>query len=151
MLSIDFSFFIFIVLNIIFSRFILLLLSINCYPSLKVLFIRLIFMVQVESQNVKPNFVIIIADDLGFGDVSRLGNHSLATPNIDRIGQDGVTLRQHLSAASVCTPSRSAFLTGRYPIRSGMISIISLIISMTNNSLTIIVITHIFDICPTNH
>lgn len=66
-----------------------------------------------------PNFVLLVADDLGYGDVSILGNHSLPTPNIDRIGRDGVVLSHHLAAASVCTPSRSAFLTGRYPIRSG--------------------------------
>lgn len=69
--------------------------------------------------NSRPNFLIMIADDMGYGDVSLLGNHSLPTPNIDRIGQEGMILNQHLTAASVCTPSRSAFLTGRYPIRNG--------------------------------
>jgi arylsulfatase A-like enzyme len=68
----------------------------------------------------KPNFVILIADDLGIGDVSAFGNTSLMTPNIDRIAKEGVLLNHHIAAASVCTPSRSAFLTGRYPIRAGM-------------------------------
>ncbi|OTF77461.1 hypothetical protein BLA29_013560, partial [Euroglyphus maynei] len=67
-----------------------------------------------------PNFLLMMADDMGYGDVSLLGNRSLPTPNIDRIGHDGLILSQHLTAASVCTPSRSAFLTGRYPIRNGM-------------------------------
>ncbi|XP_077002656.1 arylsulfatase L isoform X2 [Tamandua tetradactyla] len=44
------------------------------------------------------------------------------TPNIDQLAKDGVMLTQHISASSVCTPSRAAFLTGRYPIRSGMVS-----------------------------
>nr|XP_027198407.1 steryl-sulfatase-like [Dermatophagoides pteronyssinus] len=70
--------------------------------------------------NSRPNFLIMVADDMGYGDVSLLGNHSLPTPNIDRIGREGMILNQHLTAASVCTPSRSAFLTGRYPIRNGM-------------------------------
>lgn len=66
-----------------------------------------------------PNIVLLIADDLGYGDVSALGNTTLLTPNIDRIGEEGVTLTHHLTAASVCTPSRAAFLTGRYPLRYG--------------------------------
>lgn len=69
-----------------------------------------------------PNFLLMMADDMGYGDVSLLGNRSLPTPNIDRIGHDGLILSQHLTAASVCTPSRSAFLTGRYPIRNGKFS-----------------------------
>lgn len=76
----------------------------------------------VGGQSTRPNFLILIADDLGIGDISIFGNDSLSTPNIDRIGQEGVVLSHHITAASVCTPSRSAFLTGRYPIRSGMAS-----------------------------
>ncbi|XP_071069036.1 arylsulfatase L-like isoform X2 [Dasypus novemcinctus] len=63
-----------------------------------------------------------MADDLGIGDIGCYGNGTIRTPNIDRLAKDGVMLTQHISAASVCTPSRAAFLTGRYPIRSGMVS-----------------------------
>uniref|UniRef100_F6UW23 Sulfatase N-terminal domain-containing protein n=2 Tax=Ornithorhynchus anatinus TaxID=9258 RepID=F6UW23_ORNAN len=70
----------------------------------------------------RPNIVLFLADDLGIGDLGCYGNDTLRTPNIDRLAQEGVRLTQHISAASVCTPSRAAFLTGRYPIRSGMIS-----------------------------
>ncbi|XP_066032553.1 arylsulfatase D-like isoform X2 [Chamaea fasciata] len=70
----------------------------------------------------KPNFLLILADDLGIGDVGCYGNDTIRTPNIDGLAKDGVRLTQHIAAAAVCTPSRAAFLTGRYPIRSGMAS-----------------------------
>uniref|UniRef100_A0A8D1RAR3 Sulfatase N-terminal domain-containing protein n=2 Tax=Sus scrofa TaxID=9823 RepID=A0A8D1RAR3_PIG len=68
----------------------------------------------------RPNFVLLMADDLGIGDPGCYGNKTLRTPNIDRLAGGGVKLTQHLAAAPLCTPSRAAFLTGRYPIRSGM-------------------------------
>ncbi|KAM6141185.1 arylsulfatase L isoform 2-T2 [Erethizon dorsatum] len=70
----------------------------------------------------RPNFLLLMADDLGIGDVGCYGNGTIRTPNIDRLAEEGVKLTQHIAAASVCTPSRAAFLTGRYPVRSGMIS-----------------------------
>ncbi|RWS04129.1 steryl-sulfatase-like isoform X1, partial [Dinothrombium tinctorium] len=70
----------------------------------------------------KPNFLILLADDLGYGDVGAFGNTTLPTPNIDKLASEGVKLTHHLTAASVCTPSRAALLTGRYPVRYGMAS-----------------------------
>lgn len=67
-----------------------------------------------------PNFVLIMADDLGVGDPGCYGNHTLRTPHIDRLAREGVKLTQHLAASPLCTPSRAAFLTGRYAVRSGM-------------------------------
>lgn len=63
----------------------------------------------------------MMVDDLGIGDLGCYGNTTLRTPNIDRLAQEGVRLTQHIAAAPLCTPSRAAFLTGRYPIRSGMV------------------------------
>ncbi|XP_019482651.1 PREDICTED: arylsulfatase H [Hipposideros armiger] len=71
------------------------------------------------TRNSRPNIVLLMADDLGVGDLGCYGNYTMSTPNIDRLAREGVKLTQHLAAASVCTPSRAAFLTGRYPIRSG--------------------------------
>ncbi|XP_070606975.1 arylsulfatase D-like isoform X2 [Erythrolamprus reginae] len=70
----------------------------------------------------RPNILLIMADDLGYGDLGCFGNNTIRTPNIDQLAKEGVKLTQHIAAASVCTPSRAAFLTGRYPIRSGMVS-----------------------------
>ena len=66
-----------------------------------------------------PNIVLLLADDLGIGDVGCFGNVTLRTPNIDRLATEGVKLTHFLAAGAICTPSRAALLTGRYPIRSG--------------------------------
>ncbi|KAM9320265.1 uncharacterized protein PAF06_004766 [Gastrophryne carolinensis] len=68
----------------------------------------------------KPNFVLLLADDLGIGDLGCYGNDTIRTPNIDKLAKEGVKLTQHIAAASLCTPSRAAFMTGRYAFRSGM-------------------------------
>ncbi|XP_035666553.1 steryl-sulfatase-like [Branchiostoma floridae] len=74
----------------------------------------------LSQQDVRPNFLLFMVDDLGYGDVGCFGNDTIRTPNIDRIASEGAKLTHHLAAASMCTPSRAAFLTGRYPVRSGM-------------------------------
>ncbi|XP_031517231.1 arylsulfatase D [Papio anubis] len=68
----------------------------------------------------RPNILLIMADDLGIGDLGCYGNNTLRTPNIDQLAEEGVRLTQHLAAAPLCTPSRAAFLTGRHSFRSGM-------------------------------
>ncbi|XP_048091111.1 steryl-sulfatase isoform X1 [Alosa alosa] len=70
----------------------------------------------------RPNFVLLMVDDMGIGDLGCYGNKTLKTPNIDRLAEEGVRLTQHIASAPLCTPSRAGFLTGRYPIRSGMVS-----------------------------
>lgn len=67
-----------------------------------------------------PNIIIIMTDDLGWGDISLNGSRLIKTPNIDRIGQEGIQLTDFYAGSNVCSPSRAALLTGRYPIRSGM-------------------------------
>jgi len=69
-----------------------------------------------------PNFVVILADDLGYGDLGCYGHPTIRTPNLDRMAIEGLRFTQFYCAAPVCTPSRAALLTGRLPIRSGMCS-----------------------------
>lgn len=68
----------------------------------------------------KPNFIVIFADDLGYGDLGCYGHPSIQTPNLDRLAAEGLRFTDFYSAAEVCTPSRAALLTGRYPLRNGM-------------------------------
>lgn len=68
----------------------------------------------------QPNFIVIFADDLGYGDLGCYGSPTIRTPNLDRMAAEGLRFTDFYSAAEVCTPSRAALLTGRYPIRSGM-------------------------------
>jgi len=66
------------------------------------------------------NFVIVFADDLGFGDLGVFGHPTIRTPNLDRMAHEGQKWTQFYVGASVCSPSRAALLTGRLPVRSGM-------------------------------
>src|SRR3954447_20105010 len=68
----------------------------------------------------KPNFIIILADDLGYGDLGCYGHPTIRTPHLDRMAREGQKWTTFYSAACVCTPSRAALLTGRLPIRSGL-------------------------------
>jgi arylsulfatase A-like enzyme len=69
-----------------------------------------------------PNVIIILADDLGYGDLGSFGHPTIATPNLDRMAREGLRFTQFYAAECVCTPSRAALLTGRLPIRNGMCS-----------------------------
>ncbi len=70
----------------------------------------------------KPNFIVIFADDLGYGDLGIFGNPVINTPHLDKMAVEGQKWTSFYVAAPVCTPSRAGLLTGRLPIRSGMCS-----------------------------
>lgn len=72
------------------------------------------------AQASNPNFVIIFADDQGYGDLSCFGSETIDTPNVDRLAQEGRKFTSFMVASPVCTPSRAALLTGCYPKRVGM-------------------------------
>lgn len=72
-------------------------------------------------KNAKPNIIYILADDLGYGDISSYGQQKFSTPNLDAMVANGMKLTQHYSGTSVCAPSRSSLMTGQHtghtPIR----------------------------------
>ena len=77
----------------------------------------------LQAQSRKPNVVLIYADDLGYGDLGCYGS-KIRTPNLDRLATEGMRFTQFLSANPVCSPSRAALLTGRYPTRVGIPSVL---------------------------
>tara|TARA_R110002049_G_scaffold285698_4_gene467000 strand:- start:132102 stop:135716 length:3615 start_codon:yes stop_codon:yes gene_type:complete len=68
----------------------------------------------------KPNFIVIFADDLGFGDISCYAPTGVKTPHLDTLAAEGFRSTDFFVPANVCSPSRAALLTGRYPMRCGM-------------------------------
>ncbi|MDR2326383.1 MAG: sulfatase [Acidovorax sp.] len=68
----------------------------------------------------KPNFIIILCDDLGYGDIQPTGGRLIPTPQLNRMAREGMVLTDYYAPQNLCTPSRAGLLTGRYPIRSGL-------------------------------
>lgn len=72
------------------------------------------------ASSTKPNFMIILADDVGVGDIGSWGAPTISTPNIDELARTGRKLTQFYAMAPICSPSRASLLTGRLPIRTGV-------------------------------
>src|SRR5947207_15544288 len=66
----------------------------------------------------RPNIVFILADDLGYGDLSCYGRPDYTTPVLDKMAKEGLRFTDNYASAPVCTPTRCAYMTGRYPHRS---------------------------------
>ena len=73
----------------------------------------------------KPNVVIILTDDQGYGDLGCMGAEELKTPYLDALAQNGIKFTSMYSASPVCSPSRAALLTGRYPANAGVRAILA--------------------------
>ncbi len=91
----------------------------------KIFLLISLFLVTVSCNNLntesRPNFIVIFVDDLGYGDLGSYGHPTIKTPTLDKLAYEGQKWTQFYSASSVCSPSRAALLTGRLPIRNGMI------------------------------
>ncbi|SHF49781.1 arylsulfatase [Arenibacter palladensis] len=68
----------------------------------------------------KPNVILILADDLGYSDISSYGSEDVETPNLDLLAKKGLRFTNYHTGASICSPSRAALLTGAYPQRTGL-------------------------------
>ena len=91
----------------------------------KIFLLISLFLIIVSCNNLntesRPNFIVIFVDDLGYGDLGSYGHPTIKTPTLDKLAYEGQKWTQFYSASSVCSPSRAALLTGRLPIRNGMI------------------------------
>ena len=70
----------------------------------------------------RPNVLLIVADDMGYGDFGVFSEGRVRTPHLDRLVGEGICLQQHYSASPICSPARAGLLTGRYPHRTGAIT-----------------------------
>jgi arylsulfatase A len=75
-----------------------------------------------QAQAARPNVVILLCDDLGYGDLGCFGHPAIKTPNLDKLARQGMRFTQCYAAAPVCSPSRAGLLTGRTPSRTGVYS-----------------------------
>ncbi len=80
----------------------------------------LVLFVPAASGQMRPNIVLMMADDLGWGDTGFNGNRVIKTPNLDQMSREGITFTRFYAASSVCSPTRGACLTGRHPYRYGV-------------------------------
>ena len=76
--------------------------------------------VEPAASAASPNVILFLADDLGYGDLGCFGHPTIQTPNLDAFAKEGIRLTQCYAASAVCSPSRSAILTGRTPHRNGV-------------------------------
>jgi arylsulfatase A-like enzyme len=75
------------------------------------------------AQGARPNILFILADDMGFSDLSVMGNRKVATPHLDRLAQQGVLMTRFYDAAPICSSSRAGFFTGRFPAEVSFVGI----------------------------
>jgi arylsulfatase A len=92
---------------------------INNYKFVHTWLLFFVLLISARAGAQRPNIVYILADDLGYGDISIYNPEGkISTPNIDRLARTGMRFTDAHTASAVCTPSRYAILTGRYPWRS---------------------------------
>ena len=86
---------------------------------LRAAFVFLALVVSASAR--KPNFIVIFADDLGYGDLASYGHPTFRTPHLDRMAAEGVRFTEFYVPMPFCAPSRASLLTGRYPFRHGVV------------------------------
>lgn len=83
-----------------------------------VLLATLLLLTHLHAQSQQPNIIYIMTDDMGYADLSGYGRKDYATPHLDKLAAEGMKFVNAYSAGPLCTPTRTAFMTGRYPART---------------------------------
>lgn len=73
-----------------------------------------------QNKSQRPNIIVILADDLGWADLSSYGSTFYETPNLDQLASNGIRFTQAYATCSVCSPTRSSMMTGKYPVKTGV-------------------------------
>ena len=87
-------------------------------PYLKIILAVFIFVSNLISAQTRPNIIYIMADDMGYADLSCYGRKDYQTPNLDKLASQGLKFINAYAGAPLCTPTRTSFMTGRYPART---------------------------------
>lgn len=90
------------------------------YFILSLVWSFMVFSLEAQSQSARPNIVVILADDLGWTDLSSYGSTFYETPNLDKLAAKGVRFTQNYATCSVCSPTRASLMTGKYPVKTGV-------------------------------
>src|SRR5688572_20920439 len=88
----------------------------RCLPVVLVV-LAACFRTAVADDSLRPNIILLLDDDFGYGDVSCYGNRAIATPHLDRMAGEGTRVTQYYAGSPICSPSRVALPTGMYPGR----------------------------------
>jgi arylsulfatase A-like enzyme len=86
--------------------------------NLGIILLTVVLLVNIDVPAQRPNIIYIMTDDMGYGDLSGYGHKDYQTPNLDHLATQGIKFVNAYAAAPVCTPTRTAFMTGRYPART---------------------------------
>lgn len=83
-------------------------------------FICICFSAKTQNKNQRPNIIVILADDLGWTDLTSYGSTFYETPNLDKLASKGIRFTQGYTACPVCSPTRASLMTGKYPVKTGV-------------------------------
>ena len=86
--------------------------------SLSLLFVH--YSMLAQSKNQQPNVIVILADDLGWADLTAYGSTFYETPNLDKLASNGIRFTQSYATCPVCSPTRASMMTGKYPVKTGV-------------------------------